>query len=338
MSTRPVYTLLLAALGCSTLVNMGCNKENPVESSSPTSSFPPLTDPIPFDKLGQGKLVFERLGPYGGVYVVDIDHRRSWGLGGVGGGPAASPDGERIAYTALTPYPSETYYDVYIMNIDGTNRQRVSDFIGQEHSPSWTSDGKQILYQAWTFSPANGVSGLYRQSPVPNPVDRVPVYETQPYNVIGPVSASPDGKLAFSSAGIWTMSIDGSNLRLVSSPSGRADYLYSPAWSPDGQRIAFMSMLRDSSYKILSIAIVVIAADGGNAGTLVTLPASGLTEYSGDNSYSLCWSPDGSKIAFTRPDGPDVGSHIYLINKDGTGLTQITTAEGVTDRSLSWGH
>jgi hypothetical protein len=99
MSARPVYRLLLAAVGLSTLVNMGCDKENPVESSSPTSSSPPLTDRIPFDKLGQGKLVFERLGPYGGVYVVDIDHRRSWGIDGVGGGPAASPDGQRIAYT-----------------------------------------------------------------------------------------------------------------------------------------------------------------------------------------------------------------------------------------------
>lgn len=100
MSTRLVYRLLLAAIGCFTLANMGCNKENAVESSIPTSSFPPLTDPIQFDKLGQAKLVFERLGPYG-VYVVDIDHRRSWGIGGVGGGTAASPDGQRIAYTTL---------------------------------------------------------------------------------------------------------------------------------------------------------------------------------------------------------------------------------------------
>ena len=46
----------------------------------------------------------------------------------------------------------------------------------------------------------------------------------------------------------------------------------------------------------------------------------------------------GSQIAFTRPDGKDVGTHVYLIRKDRTGLTQVTFADGVTDRGLSWGR
>lgn len=308
--------------------------------------FPTLTDPIPFARLGQGKLAFERIGPpgneYSGMYVVDVDQQRSWGIseGHYGEGlftPAISPDGRQIAFTASTSF--QTSYDVYIMNIDGTNRQRVSDLAGNEHTPAWTYDGKQILFHASILTPPL-VTPLYRQSPVPNPTDRVLLFDFGFIDIPeGHVSAASDGKLVVSANGIRTMNADGSNSKLVIPRPPPGEQLFSPAGSPDGEKVALLLLrLGLDSTNIVSVAVLLYSADWTAADTLVTLPASGRLGWSGDNRYSLCWSPDGSQIAFTRPDGQDGGSHIVLINKNRTGLTQVTFAEGVTERSLSWSH
>jgi len=37
-----------------------------------------------------------------------------------------------------------------------------------------------------------------------------------------------------------------------------------------------------------------------------------------------CWSPDGSKVAYTSPDGRKRNSEIFIMNSDGTDHIQIT--------------
>ncbi len=333
-----VLALALVLIGVGT---SGCKNNSPSEPILP--QLPALTDSIPFEQLGGGKLIFQRIGPqanaYSGAYVLDISQKRSWGISGEVNGPAVSPDGQMIAYTTYATV--QTAYDVFIMNSDGGARQRVSDIAGQEHCPSWTYDGKQILFFAFPFSLSDGFTPLYRQSPVPNPTDRVvivdPGKQSLPFGIEGPVSVSSTGKLLCTGGDVHTINSDGSGLALVASRSGSNEQLYSAVWSPAGQGFALLSVRRDTM-RIVSVAVLLFASGGGVADTLVSLPASGVTEPSGDNSYSLCWSPDGSRIAFTRPDGQTVGSHIYLIKKDHSGLTQVTFEQGVTDRSLSWGR
>lgn len=326
-----------------TLPHLSCKKDSPSEPTGPV--FPPLADPIPYAQLGQGRLVFERIGPftnsYSGVYVVDAAQKRSWGIsGGDIDGPAVSPDGQSIVYTTGTPYPSQSAYDVFLMSAEGTNPLHLSDQQGQESVPSWTPDGKAIQYISWLFSGGKQSVPLYQQSPVPNAADRSVVFY---FDTVGvppsPVSVSPAGRLAAAAGGgIRTLNSDGSDVRLITPPLSTGLEVYSPAWAPDGQRIAFLSIVRDANHAIVSVSVVLVAPDGSAADTLVSLPAQGTSQWSGDNSYSLCWSPDGSQIAFTRPDGTPLGSHIYLIRKDHTGLTQVTFAAEVTDRSLSWSH
>lgn len=63
----------------------------------------------------------------------------------------------------------------------------------------------------------------------------------------------------------------------------------SPAWSPDGGRIAFLRS-RDEVPQIW-----LLPADGGEAGQLTTLPLG---------AGAPVWSPDGSKIAFVAVVDP----------------------------------
>jgi len=318
------------------VIGVGCNKQATSPPNLP--SFPPLVDPIPFSELGSGKLVFERIGPvdnnYRGVYVVDIDHQRSWGIDSgfvVYDGPAVSPDGQKIAYTSNNPEG----YNVFIMNIDGTGSQLVSDIDGIAESPSWTPDSKKIVFYSYLNAPSIPV---YCQSPVPNPPDRTAIidfYKLNPpyvYWPFDPVSISSNGKMVVLADYIWTFDSDGSNIRHFD------QYFHSPSWSPDGNSLAGLLVTSDSRFNITSVSVVLFDSVGAEPKTLFSLSATGtLNFWEGvSNQYSLCWSPDGSKIAFIRPDGVEYGAHIYVINRDGTGLTQVTTAGGVTDMSLSW--
>jgi Tol biopolymer transport system component len=341
MSERTMLKVLLLAMTLSTAINFSC-REEPIEDPI-VPALPAFDDPVPYSLLGQGKLVFKRNGPpenaYSGIYVIDADQQRLWNIDcGFARGPSVSPDGELIAYTKWGT--DQTAWDLYIMNIDGTGQQDITGLTGNENTPGWTFDGTRILYSLDCFySNTNNIEALYSQSPVPNPSDRLQILD---YNAIDPpnflmgeglVSSSSSGKLLVLQSGLRTFDADGSNMDLILPYDANSDHeIRSPAWSPDESKIAFLSFKRNSD-----IAVVLLNPDGTDPDTLISLPASGTNDWLAEhNQISLCWSPDGAKIAFTLPDGEYVGSHIYIIGKDRTGLTQITFEGGVTDFSLSW--
>ena len=94
-------------------------------------------------------------------------------------------------------------------------------------------------------------------------------------------------------------------LDLIQSPPGRPD-VQSPVWSPDGQRIAFLSR-RDGNKELY-----VVSADG-----------SGQRRLTRDARYPAtpAWSPDGRKIAFES--GRDGTTGVYVVNADGSGQRRL---------------
>lgn len=95
-------------------------------------------------------------------------------------------------------------------------------------------------------------------------------------------------------------------LELISGKSTRGD-VQTPAWSPDGRKLAFVSG-RDGNSEIY-----VMNADGSAQENLTRQPA---------NDSHPSWSPDGRKLVFvSRRDG---NSEIYVMNPDGSGLRNLT--------------
>ena len=271
------------------------------------------------------------------IYVMGIDGKNQQRLTDNPDGdwsPSWSPDGKRIVFFSnrdghvMGGIPTS---EIYVMDADGGNQQRLTNHPNDDRSPSWSPDSKRIAF----ISKRDGhvISGI--------PTSEIYVMDADGKNqqrlTDNPdgdwsPSWSPDGKrIVFSSrrhghfigkAGIteeiYVMDADGKNQERLT--ENRRNDL-SPSWSPDGERIAFAS---DGKGNFENFEIYVMDADGGNQQRLTNNPAY---------DWSPSWSPDGERIAFASE--MDGNFEIYVIDADG-GNQQNLTNNPHFDASPAW--
>ncbi len=330
----------------------GCHSDSPTGPPVYQPIPPPPLEALPFDQLGSGTFVFMREGAgppiYSAAYVIDGSGRITLPALGSSGrivdAPSVAPDGRRIAFLGYSREATAAW-DVYVANLDGSNEQRVATFdFNAEGPPLWTPDGSQIAFVVG----AGDYAFIYRQSPVSSPTDRVVVR-----SLMGAADGSPcpfmhrsNGPISVSGEGVIALNCIGSEIDVIQAdgtvtasyipparPAGHTSVVHAPAWSPDGEQLAFLEEIRNAS-GFVGTSVIVVEPSRGPPTVLATVPSSAVGEYTNFGPYSLCWLPGGSGIMFTAPDGP-TATHVFIVVLESGVVTRVTSAANVLDHSVS---
>jgi Tol biopolymer transport system component/DNA-binding winged helix-turn-helix (wHTH) protein len=231
--------------------------------------------------------------------------------------PAFSPDGSKVVFIRGTV--AGVVSDLYVVSATGgTPKQLTFDKTWIFGSPTWTPDGRDIV-----FSSARGGQGALWRVPAsggtPQPVAGVGVIAWAP-------SISRKGNLlvyqgmAFKD-GVLRMNLTDNNHRqgdptLLRSEKG---INWRPQFSPDGKRFAFES--NGLGYP----EIWACDSDGSHCAPLTSLRGT---------AGAPRWSPDGRHIAFEFR--PKDHTEVYLLEVDGGPPRLLPTLPGSDNGGPNW--
>jgi len=234
--------------------------------------------------------------------------------------PAWSPDGAYLAYVAN----AGRTHEIYIQHHNSLRTQKITNGISHAWNPLWTTDGEFIVFES---ERDGGTRRLYKIRPDGSDLQ---LLEDSP-STFAPMW-SPDGQQV-----VYVSRPDRSvsrNLYITDMPSMSrclltgfcaidetatqitsltlpTNALY-PSWSPDGERILYVSQRVLSIYNIES-RIVTINPDGSDR-EQVYQDVFEIT--------AAAWSGDGEWVAFSSLQ--DGVPNIYRININGEHIQKLT--------------
>jgi Tol biopolymer transport system component len=209
---------------------------------------------------------------------------------------------------------------IYLANADGTG---VAPLVSGE-SPAWSRDGQKIAFTLGAevrVINADGTGERLVTSP-----GRDPTWSPDGSELAYSVHERWVGPGDIDTASVHKIRLDGSGHTVLLTPSALGpEYvvLFQPAWSPDGQSIAFTA----EWYADDGVGeIWVMDAHGSNPRMLEgTGPGDAWDRPYTSNGMFPSWSPDGSRIAFhtKRWLGGPFGFYVASRRADGSGGLSI---------------
>jgi Tol biopolymer transport system component len=285
------------------------------QSPAGTSSAPSRAEATA--AASSGTILFGRYVPSADEHLIftiktDGSDERQILLPGSNGGAAFSPDGTKLRAFADN---DQGLLFVGIANADGTDWTIL-------HSPdptlnlgcsAWSPDNARLACEGWDDADP-GRTGIYTVRAADGS-DLVRVTTTPAGFHDLPLAYTPDGALLFARDNLdgvtpgtnLVVNLDGTGLRELP-----VHYGGGYQWTGDGTAIV-----------------------AGKAGTLFILDAAGenrvpiriepLSGYESGFAFAPLWSPDGRQIAFSYMATDQSPPDLFMMNRDGSGLTQLTS-------------
>ena len=255
-----------------------------------------------------------------------------------------SADGQQLIFQS-NDAPDVPCDQIFVMDIDGGNRRRISNGEGRTTCAYFFPSGGRLLYSSTHLADT--------ACPAPPDYSRGYVWPLDDYDIFvadadgsnaqritdtpgydAEATISPDGStIVFTSVRdgdleIYVMDADGNNVRRLTNEPG---YDGGAFFSPDGSRIVYRAhhpadaeeladyqrLLAENLIRPGELDVWVMDADGRNKRKVLEVRGA---------DFAPFFHPDGQRIIFSSNQHDPAGRNfdLYLVRLDGTGLERIT--------------
>jgi Tol biopolymer transport system component/DNA-binding winged helix-turn-helix (wHTH) protein len=268
--------------------------ERPRETVEPVPVPPPPANPT-YLAVALGAVALLVFGALAGVWLLRGERvesglasaaRRTTQLttwSGLDLHPAFSPDGNAVAFAS----DRDGAFDLYVRQLAPGGREVRVTTDGGNMQPSWSPDGKTIAYYSqrrggiWTVPSLGGVArrvAPFGSRPRWSPDGTTILFQSDGVTDLGPTAFG-----AMPPSTLWLVPASGGDPRPLTTRDAPPGGHGSPAWSPDGRRVVFVT------YGIGSGGLWTVSLDDGRIAPVARFRLF---------AFDPVWSPDGEHVYF----------------------------------------